>query len=114
MNIGVYGGRFNPCHLMHKKLVENLLNGGYFDRIVIVPTGNFYRNNNLLKGEERIKMLEIMFNDNPKVIICDYQFKNNLISTYRSLDYLQNMYKGDKLYFILGGDNLKQFDLVFF
>ena len=110
MNIGVYGGRFNPCHLMHKKLVENLLNGGYFDRIVIVPTGNFYRNNNLLKGEERIKMLEIMFNDNPKVIICDYQFKNNLISTYRSLDYLQNMYKGDKLYFILGGDNLKQFD----
>lgn len=110
MKIGVYGGRFNPCHLMHKKLVEDLLNNNYFDRIIIVPTGNFYRNNNLLKGEERIKMLEIMFNDNPRVIISDYQFRNNLISTYRSLDYLQNLYKGDKLYFILGGDNLCQFD----
>ena len=109
MKIGVYGGSFNPCHLMHKKLVLELLNNNYFDRIVIIPTGNFYKKSNLLKGEERIKMLEIMFKDNPRVIISDYEFKNNLICTYRSLDYLQNMYKGDELYFILGGDNIKQF-----
>ncbi len=109
MKIGVYGGSFNPCHLMHKKLVLELLNKQYFDRIVIIPTGNFYKKSNLLKGEERIKMLEIMFEDNPRVIISDYEFKNNLICTYRSLDYLQNMYKGDELYFILGSDNLKQF-----
>ncbi len=109
MKIGVYGGSFNPCHLMHKRLVNELLNRNYFDRIVILPTGNFYRKSNLLKGEERIKMLEIMFNDNPRVILCDYEFKNNLICTYRSLDYLQNMYKGDTLYFITGSDNLLQF-----
>lgn len=109
MKIGVYGGSFNPCHLMHKRLVLELLNRGYFDRIVIIPTGNFYKKSNLLKGEERIKMLEIMFKDNPRVIISDYEFKNNLICTYRSLDYLQNMYKGDELYFILGGDNIKGF-----
>lgn len=109
MRIGVYGGSFNPCHLMHKKLVLELLEKNYFDRIVILPTGNFYKKKNLLKGEERIKMLELMFEDNPKVILCDYEFKNNLICTYRSMDYLQNMYKGDTLYFILGSDNLKVF-----
>jgi nicotinate-nucleotide adenylyltransferase len=109
MKIGVYGGSFNPCHLMHKKLVLSLLENNYFDRIVILPTGNFYKKSNLLKGEERIKMLSLMFNDNNKVILCDYEFKNNLICTYRSLDYLQNMYKGDELYFILGSDNLKSF-----
>ena len=32
--------------------------------------------------------------------INDYEFKNNLISTYRSLDYLQSVYKDDDLYFI--------------
>lgn len=110
MKIGVYGGSFNPCHLMHKKLVTNLLDNNYFDRIVIIPTGNYYRKSNLLKGEERIKLLEIMFKDNPRVIICDYEFKNNLICTYRSMDYLQNMYKGDELYFILGSDNLLSFN----
>lgn len=109
MKIGVYGGSFNPCHLMHKRLVTKLLEDNYFDRIVIIPTGNYYRKSNLLKGEERINMLEIMFKDNPRVIISDYEFKNNLICTYRSLDYLQNLYKGDKLYFILGSDNLLNF-----
>ena len=110
MKIGVYGGSFNPCHLMHKDLILKLLEKKYFERIVIVPTGNFYNKSNLLKGEERLKMLEIMFDDNPSIIISDYEFKNNLICTYRTLDYLQKMYKGDKLYFILGGDNLKSFN----
>lgn len=110
MKIGVYGGSFNPCHLMHKKLVLELLNTNFFDRIVIIPTGNFYKKSNLLKGEERINMLEIMFKDNPRVIISDYEFKNNLICTYRTMDYLQNLYKSDELYFILGSDNLKDFN----
>lgn len=110
MKIGIYGGSFNPCHLMHKEIVLKLLENNYFDRIVILPTGNFYKKSNLLKGEERKKMLELMFEDNKQVIICDYEFKNNLICTYRSLDYLQNLYKGDKLYFILGSDNMLHFD----
>ena len=110
MRIGVYGGSFNPCHLMHKKLVLKLLDDNVFDRIIILPTGNFYKKSNLLKGEERMKMLEIMFENNPKVIISDYEFKNNLICTYRSLDFLSNLYKGDSIYFILGGDNLLNFN----
>lgn len=110
MKIGIYGGSFNPCHLMHKQIVLSLLEKNIFDRIIILPTGNFYNKKNLLKGEERKKMLELMFNNNSRIIICDYEFKNNLISTYRSLDYLQNLYKGDKLYFIMGSDNILNFD----
>lgn len=110
MKIGVFGGSFNPCHLMHKEIVLELLNRNILDRIIILPTGNFYKKENLLKGEERKKMLELMFEKNNRVIISDYEFKNNLISAYRSLDYLQNLYKGDRLYFILGSDNLLHFD----
>ncbi|MDE5714856.1 MAG: nicotinate (nicotinamide) nucleotide adenylyltransferase, partial [Anaeroplasmataceae bacterium] len=110
MKIGVYGGSFNPCHLMHKQIVLSLLEKNIFDRIIVLPTGNFYNKKNLLKGEERKKMLELMFQNQPRVIICDYEFKNNLICTYRSLDYLQNMYKGDTLYFIMGSDNILSFD----
>ena len=74
MKIGVYGGSFNPCHLAHKKLVEELLNRNIFDRIVIIPTGNYYNKSNLLKGEYRIQMLELMFKGNDRVIISDYEF----------------------------------------
>ncbi|MDE5546233.1 MAG: nicotinate (nicotinamide) nucleotide adenylyltransferase [Anaeroplasmataceae bacterium] len=110
MKIGVYGGSFNPCHLVHKQIVLNLLDNYGFDRIILLPTGNFYKKSNLAKGEERIHMLNLMFQNHPKVILCDYEFKNNLICTYRSLDYLQNLYKGDELYFIMGSDNLLHFD----
>ncbi|MDE6241958.1 MAG: nicotinate (nicotinamide) nucleotide adenylyltransferase [Anaeroplasmataceae bacterium] len=110
MKIGVYGGSFNPCHLVHKQIVLTLLEQYDFDRIILLPTGNFYKKSNLAKGEERIHMLNLMFQNHPKVIICDYEFKNNLICTYRSLDYLQNLYKGDELYFIMGSDNLLHFD----
>ena len=92
MKIGVYGGSFNPCHLMHKKLVLTLLQEKIFDKIVILPTGNFYKKNSLLKGEERIKMLNLMFEGDNRVSVCDYEFKNNLICTYRSLDFLANLF----------------------
>lgn len=110
MKIGIYGGSFNPIHLMHQEIVEKLLENGYVDKVIILPTGNYYKKSNLLKGEERIKMLELAFKDNKKVEISDYEFKNNLISTYRSLDYLQGMYPQDTLYFIMGADNLLGFD----
>ncbi|MDE6656130.1 MAG: nicotinate-nicotinamide nucleotide adenylyltransferase, partial [Anaeroplasmataceae bacterium] len=110
MKIGVYGGSFNPCHIVHKEIVLTLLKEYGFDRIILLPTGNFYKKSNLAKGEERIQMLNLMFEDAPQVIICDYEFKNNLICTYRSLDYLQNLYKGDELYFIMGSDNILHFD----
>lgn len=110
MKIGVFGGSFNPVHLMHKEIVTKLLNQGDVDKIIILPTGNYYNKSNLLKGEERIKMLSLAFKDDSRVSICDYEFKNNLICTYRSLDYLQSKYPKDKLYFIMGADNLIDFD----
>lgn len=110
MKIGVYGGSFNPCHRIHKEIVVRLLKDYGFERIVLLPTGNFYKKSNLAKGEERIHMLNLMFSNHPQVVICDYEFKNNLICTYRSLDYLQSLYKGDELYFIMGSDNLIHFD----
>lgn len=110
MKIGVYGGSFNPIHLMHKEIVLNLLNKGYVDRIIILPTGNYYRKKNLLKGQERIKMIELAFKDDKRVSVSDYEFKNNLISTYRSLDYIKENNKNDKIYFIMGADNLISFN----
>ena len=110
MKIGVYGGSFNPIHLMHKEIVISLLDKGYLDHINILPTGNYYKKSNLLKGEERMKMLKMSFNGDKRISICDYEFKNNLISTYRSLDYLSKIYKDDKLYFIMGADNLLGLD----
>lgn len=67
MKIGVYGGSFNPCHLMHKQIVLTLLEKNIFDRIVVLPTGNFYNKSNLLKGEERKKCWNSCFRTNQEL-----------------------------------------------
>jgi len=109
MKIGVYGGSFNPIHNMHKEIVTSLISKGYVDKIILLPTGNYYKKSNLLDGRHRMKMLELAFKDLKDVVICDYEFKNNLISTYRSLDYIKSEYPSDDIYFVMGADNLKGF-----
>ena len=61
MKIGIFGGAFNPPHKMHKEIAINLLEKGYVDKIIYVPTGNNYNKSGLLDGKQRIEMLEIMF-----------------------------------------------------
>ena len=42
MKIGIFGGCFNPPHNMHKKIATKLINNGYLDNIIFIPTGNNY------------------------------------------------------------------------
>ena len=41
MKIGVYVGSFNPVHIGHIKIVNYLLDN-YLDKVIIVPTGNYW------------------------------------------------------------------------
>ena len=49
MKIGVYVGSFNPPHKGHIKIVETLIKEKYVDKIVIIPTNNYWNKTNLIK-----------------------------------------------------------------
>ena len=57
MKIGVYVGSFNPVHVGHIKIVNHLL-VNYLDKVIIVPTGNYWNKNNLVDINHRISMLK--------------------------------------------------------
>ena len=42
MRIGVFGGSFNPPHLMPLNIAKDLLRLKYLDKVIFVPTGNKY------------------------------------------------------------------------
>ena len=105
MKIGIYTGSFNPPQKGHLMIVNHLINN-YVDKIIIVPTGNYWDKNNLVDIEKRINMLRIFENDN--IIIDD---KNNNVSyTYELLENIKEEYSNDDLYLILGADNIINFD----
>lgn len=110
MKIGIFGGCFNPPHKMHKDIAVNLINNKYVDKVIYVPTGNKYQKRELLSDNDRYQMLKLMIKGTDKLLVSDYEFNNELTYTYQTLDYFKKKYKNDEIYFIMGADNLDEFN----
>lgn len=105
MKIGVFVGSFNPVHKGHIKIVRYLLEK-YLEKIIIVPTGNYWNKQNLVNINDRINMLKIYQNE--KIIIDEKN--NDKQYTYEVLENLKKEYQNDELYLIIGADNIIDFD----
>ena len=105
MKLGIYIGSFNPVHKGHIKVVKFLLKKNYIDKVLIVPTLNYWDKNNLIDITNRIDMLKFFENDK---ILIDREH-NHLIYTYELLKELEKVYN-EELYLIIGADNLINFD----
>ena len=111
MKIGIFGGSFNPPHKMHLNIVEELLNEKILDKVIIVPTGLHYSyKNNLVSNEHRYNMLKLMTKHNDKIEISDFEFKDEEIHSYDTLEYYKDIYKNDTIYFVCGLDNISYVD----
>ena len=108
MRIGVFGGSFNPPHLMHLNIAKDLLRLKYLDKVIFVPTGNKYSKDDLIDIKYRIEMFKIMIISYDDMIVSDYENQDRVVYTYETLDYFKKKYLGSEIYFILGADNLKQ------
>lgn len=106
MRLGVYIGSFNPVHNGHIKVINYLLDNDYIDKVLIVPTLEYWDKQNLASIKDRINMLK--FFQNSKVMIDEEH--NHLIYTYDLLKKLEKIYNKDKLYLIIGSDNIINFD----
>ena len=81
MKIGVYVGSFNPPHNGHKKIANHLVKNKYVDKVLIIPTSNYWNKTNLVNLEHRLNMLNFFKTDN--IIINDTL--NNIEFTYQIL-----------------------------
>lgn len=109
MNIGIFGGCFNPPHNMHKQIAEQLIKSKYVDKVIFVPTGDNYTKPGLVSIDKRIAMLNLMINNN-NIFVSDLSKNLNYQYTYEVLDYFKNKYPDEDIYFICGTDNLNEFE----
>ena len=105
MKIGIYIGSFNPPHKGHIKIINYLLNKKYVDKILVIPTGNYWHKQNLVNVDDRINMMKYYENDK---IIIDTTY-NKYKYTYQILRELVKPYNKKDLYLILGADNIIDF-----
>ncbi|MCX4364851.1 MAG: nicotinate (nicotinamide) nucleotide adenylyltransferase [Bacilli bacterium] len=111
MKIGIFGGSFNPPHKMHKNIAAYLIEKGYVDKIIFVPTGSKYKyKNNLLPDEARLMMLELMIEDQENMTASSFELKSEVVYTCDTLKHFSKLYPNDSIYFICGTDNLTYID----
>lgn len=110
MKIGIFGGSFNPPHIMHRDIALELIDKGYLNMVIYVPTGDNYDKSGLIDFNHRFNMLNLMICNKDNLKITDLGNKDEYQCTYQVLDYYKEMYKDSDIYFICGMDNLITFD----
>lgn len=108
MRIGLFGGTFDPIHIGHMIIMENVINFMNLDKIYILPNSNppHKLENKKTNINLRLKMIEKSIENNPKLCINDYDFKDNKIHyTYKTINHFKITYPNDEFFFILGEDS---------
>lgn len=111
MNIAIFGGTFNPVHIVHCRIVQQFMKEYAPAKVHIVPCAcsPFKQDSYKVTDEHRLAMLHLAFND-PLIIIDDRELQRGGISY--SIDTVREIhaeYPHDSLYLIIGGDQAKHF-----
>jgi nicotinate-nucleotide adenylyltransferase len=114
---GIYGGSFNPPHVGHSILAENVREQLSLDKVIFIPSGKHALKDevSLKDAEHRLNMARLAFEGDPnfEVSAIEIEKAKNGITNYTvdTLIDLYDRYKDDfiKIYLIVGIDNLIEF-----
>lgn len=105
--IGLFGGTFNPIHIGHIKLAEDVYKFFSLDKLIFIPSKiPPHKNLGSTKAKDRFNMVvKAVENLNGCFEVSDYEIKQKGVSyTYKTLKYFRKKYKNDQLFFIAGSD----------
>ena len=115
-SIGLLGGTFDPIHLGHLHVVEQL--ALKFDQLALIPTGNPWMKPEqpIATPKQRLEMCELALQDLPteledKVFVLDIEVQKDRPSyTFDTLQSLRAFFPRDKFTLILGTDAAASFN----
>ena len=106
---GIFGGSFNPIHYGHLMICEYIKEEMGLDKVIFIPTGNPPHKEIEVSAEDRYEMVRLAISPNPDFEISDIETTRVKMSyTVDTIRELKEIYKEEKLYFLIGLDSLFQ------
>ena len=120
LNIGIFGGSFDPITTGHVRVATaalNLTDPDTYDKILdevwFMPCAGHTFNKNMQPENVRLDMLNIQIKNSGSFRICDYELKNHSTgSAYETLSAFREKFYGLPLdfYYIIGSDNTQSME----
>lgn len=105
--VGILGGTFNPPHIGHLIIAEQVYQQLGLKKIFFMPDANppHVDHKEAIPAKHRQKMVELSIADNPHFKLEDCELKRGGISyTYDTVTELLKKHPDYEIYFIIGGD----------
>ena len=114
-HIGILGGTFDPIHIGHLVIAEEVRVRMGLDKIIFMPAGVPWlrTNNDVSRAEQRVRMVELSIESNPNFELSSLEVdREGITYTAETLEILRSqMGAKAELNFIMGMDVLENFHL---
>ena len=113
MQIGLFGGTFNPIHRCHLLVAEEIQKRMDLDQILFIPTGSppHKKGGEILQSRHRLEMVRLAIRSHKKFSLSNIEVdrlgESYTVDTIDSLNLTH--YRRDHLYFIIGLDAFLEF-----
>lgn len=107
MKIGLFGGTFNPIHVGHLALAENVTDSFGLDRMIFVPSKvPPHKTEGVIAPELRLRMVELVAAGlGDRFVVSDFEIHEEGVSfTLKTLRHFRDEYKDDAIFFACGTD----------
>ncbi len=110
MKIGIFGGTFNPIHLAHLRIAEEVYQACKLDRLLFIPAAEPPHKDvaGQVSFEHRLAMVEAAVKDYPNFQVSDLEIQRSGKSfSVDTLDILSKEDPHGERYFIIGLDSYR-------
>ena len=105
--VGIFGGTFDPIHIGHLIIGQEIMLQCALDRVVFMPAGEPPLKRTMASAEDRAMMVSLAVRDYPGFELSRFELsrpgKSYTIDTLRHLR--RNMSENPKIFLIIGADN---------
>lgn len=109
MNVGIFGGTFDPVHKAHVEIAQLIKDQYNLDKILFIPTGNppHKVGRRVTLASHRVNMLRLALQGKENFdISCIEVYSDEPSYSVKTLSILRKNNPDDNYYFIIGADSL--------